>query len=158
MELFSRTIIAGWGDMDFNGHMRNTAYLDKSGDVRMMFFAAHGFPMTEFVRLRIGPVVMKDEVEYFKETHMLEEVTVKFMSAGMSLDGSRFRIRNEFYRHDGKLAARVTSTGGWLDLAGRKLIVPPTDLLNAMRNLLHSDDYIELPSSIKSSADVSDVG
>jgi acyl-CoA thioester hydrolase len=21
--------VAGWGDMDFNSHMRNTAYLDK---------------------------------------------------------------------------------------------------------------------------------
>ena len=148
-EHFTRTVIAGWGDMDFNGHMRNTAYLDKSGDVRMMFFASHGFAMSEFVRLRIGPVVMKDEVEYFKETNMLEEISVKLMSAGMSDDGSRFRIRNEFYRHDGKLAARVTSTGGWLDLAQRKLIAPPPALLDAMRNLQHSDDYQVLPGSVK---------
>ncbi len=148
-EHFSRLIIAGWGDMDFNGHMRNTAYLDKSGDVRMMFFASHGFAMSEFMRLRIGPVVMKDEVEYFKESHMLEEIKVVLMSAGMSLDGSRFRIRNEFYRHDGKLAARVTSTGGWLDLSQRRLVVPPAALLQAMQNLQRSDDFIEMPSSIK---------
>ncbi|WP_229422843.1 thioesterase family protein [Telluria aromaticivorans] len=31
-----QTLIAGWGNMDFNAHMRNTAYLDKSADVRMM--------------------------------------------------------------------------------------------------------------------------
>ena len=40
---FERTLYAGWGDMDFNSHMRNTAYLDKSGDIRMMFFAENGF-------------------------------------------------------------------------------------------------------------------
>ena len=47
---FERTAIAGWGDMDFNAHMRNTAFLDKAADVRMMFFAEHGFPMEEFLR------------------------------------------------------------------------------------------------------------
>ncbi len=148
-EPFNRTIIVGWSDMDFNGHMRNTAYLDKAGDVRMMFFAAHGFAMNEFVHLRIGPVVKKDVVEYFKEIRMLEEVKVILMAAGMSEDGSRFKIRNEFYRHDGNVAARITSTGGWLDLARRRLIAPPSDLFNAMRNLRRSDDFVELPSSLK---------
>ncbi len=40
--MYSKTLYAGWGDMDFNSHMRNTAYLDKSGDVRMMFFSENG--------------------------------------------------------------------------------------------------------------------
>ena len=26
--MFIKTFQAGWGDMDYNGHMRNTAYLD----------------------------------------------------------------------------------------------------------------------------------
>jgi len=33
--MFERQMLSGWGDMDFNSHMRNTAYLDKSADVRM---------------------------------------------------------------------------------------------------------------------------
>jgi acyl-CoA thioester hydrolase len=28
--MYVKTLFAGWGDMDFNAHMRNTAYLDKS--------------------------------------------------------------------------------------------------------------------------------
>lgn len=43
--MYEKTLIAGWGDMDFNSHMRNSAYLDKSADVRMMYFADRGFPM-----------------------------------------------------------------------------------------------------------------
>jgi len=65
--MYSKKLYAGWGDMDFNSHMKNTAYLDKAADVRQMFFIEHGFPMEELLRLRIGPVVMKDEVEYFRE-------------------------------------------------------------------------------------------
>jgi hypothetical protein len=59
---YQKTFLAGWGDMDFNSHMRNTAYLDKSADTRMVFFSEHGFPMSEFVRLKIGPVIIKDEM------------------------------------------------------------------------------------------------
>lgn len=62
--MYKKTLFAGWGDMDFDSHMSNTAYLDKSGDVRMMLFAENGFPMREFFQLKIGPVVMKDEIEY----------------------------------------------------------------------------------------------
>ncbi|HLQ64287.1 MAG TPA: thioesterase family protein [bacterium] len=123
--MFAKVLVAGWGDMDFNSHMRNTAYLDKSADVRMMYFSENGFPMTEFVRRRLGPVVMKEELEYFKEVGLLEQLRVTLSNAGLSEDGSRFRVRNEFFRSDETLAAKVTSLGGWLDLSTRKFVAPP---------------------------------
>ena len=147
--MFIRKLTAGWSDMDFNAHMRNTAYLDKSADVRLMFFAEQGFPAEEFIRLRIGPVVKRDEVDYFKEVNLLEEMSVSLMVAGLSDDGSRFRLRNEFSRADGKLTARVTSTGGWLDLSARKLIAPPDKLLAALRALARTDDFELMVSSVK---------
>ena len=55
--VFEKLLFAGWGDMDFNSHMRNTAFLDKSADVRMMFFAENGFPTSEFMRRSLGPVI-----------------------------------------------------------------------------------------------------
>lgn len=147
--MFEKTMLAGWGDMDFNAHMRNTAFLDKSADLRMLFFAEHGFPMGEFVRLRLGPVVMKDEVEYYKEIGLLQEVRVTLGIAGMSDDGSRFRLRNEFFRADGKLSARVSSEGGWLDLVQRKLLAPPADLLAALQSLQRTSDFASLNSSVR---------
>jgi acyl-CoA thioester hydrolase len=144
--MFEKTLFAGWGDMDFNAHMRNTAYLDKSADIRMMYFASCGFPMAEFVRLKLGPVVMKDEVEYFREFNLLDEVRVTMSLAGLSDDGSRMRIRNDLYR-GATLCARVTSTAGWFDLANRKLVAPPPDLLACLRGLSHSDDFVALPNS-----------
>ena len=142
--MFKKTLFAGWGDMDFNAHMRNTAYLDKSGDVRMFFFEEHGFPTSEFTRLRIGPVVRKDEVEYFREISLLETFDVTLALAGQSEDGSRFLLRNEFTKADGRLAARVTSLGGWLNLATRKLAAPPPTLLEAMRDLPRTEDFQDL--------------
>lgn len=138
--------------MDFNAHMRNTAFLDKSADVRMMFFSENGFPMEEFARRKIGPVIRKDELEYFKEVRLLEELRATMAMAGLAEDGSRFLMRNEFWRADGTLVATVTSAGGWLDLTARKLVVPPEGLLAALRSLLRTDDFQVLPSSLKRDA------
>jgi acyl-CoA thioester hydrolase len=147
--VFEKKLVAGWGDMDLNPHMRNTAFLDKSADVRMMFFSENGFPMDEFIRRKIGPVIKKDEIEYFKEIRLLEELRVTLAIAGLAEDGSHFLIRNEFWRVDQKLAAKVTSDGGWLDLSIRKLAVPPEALLTALRLLPQTEDFQILSSSIK---------
>jgi acyl-CoA thioester hydrolase len=145
--MYTRTLVAGWADMDFNAHMRNTAYLDKSADVRMMYFADHGFPMAEFVRLKLGPVVMRDELEYFRECRLLDAIAVTFGIAGLSDDGSRMMLRNEFFRDD-NLCARVTSTAGWFDLAARKLTVPPVNLAVPLRALERTGDFRVLPGSV----------
>lgn len=147
--MYTKTLYAGWADMDFNSHMKNTAYLDKAADVRQMFLMENGFPMEEFLRLRIGPVVMKDEIEYFKEVGLQQQIEVTYALAGHAPDGSRFLLRHEIFRPDGTLSARVTSTGGWLDLAERKLVAPPPALLSAMNSLEKTSDFVVLPSSIR---------
>jgi acyl-CoA thioester hydrolase len=147
--MFERTLVAGWGDMDFNAHMRNTAYLDKAVDVRMMFFAENGFPMSEFARLRIGPVVMKDEIEYFREVNLLDEIRVTLALAGLAADGSRFRLRNEYFRADGKPVAKLTTTGGWLDLDARKLVAAPPAMLATLDALARTGDFETMPSSVR---------
>jgi acyl-CoA thioester hydrolase len=145
---FSKTFHVRWGDMDSNAHMANTAYLDACVDVRLMYFREHGFPMREFERLRIGPVVLRDELDYFRELRLLEPVTITFQLAGLSEDASRFRLRNELFREDGALAARVSTLGGWLDLSKRRLTVPPKALAEALRLLQKTEDFQELTSSL----------
>jgi acyl-CoA thioester hydrolase len=146
--MFQKTLVAGWGDMDYNAHMRNTAYLDKSADVRMMYFADCGFPMAEFARLQLGPVVRTDVVDYYREIHLLDEIVVTMEMAGLSADASRMLLRNEFYRK-GTLAARVTSTAGWFDLKNRKLICPPPGLAQPLRDMSRTAEFVELPGSDK---------
>lgn len=147
--MFERTFIAGWADMDFNSHMRNTAFLDRCSDIRMMYFTEYGFPVEEFARRSMGPVVMTDDVRYHREVHLLQEFRVTLAAAGFAEDGSRFLLRDEIWRSDGKLAASITSAGGWLDLGRRKLVAPPADLLAAINELQKTDDFEVLPSSIR---------
>lgn len=144
--MIERVMLASWGDMDFNAHMRNTAFLDKSADMRLTFFSTHGMPIEQFVRIGIGPVVRRDDVEYFKEVRLFEEIRVTIAAAGLSEDGARFVIRNEFFKMDGTLAARVISSGGWLDLNARRLVVPPAPLQAAMRLMPKTEHFTVLPS------------
>ena len=78
--MYSKRLLAGWSDMDFNAHMKNTAFLDKAADVRLMFFAENGFPTAEFTRLRIGPVVVRDEInaKTLVETHRIAQLRETF--------------------------------------------------------------------------------
>ncbi|MEO5815100.1 MAG: thioesterase family protein [Gemmatimonadaceae bacterium] len=144
-ERYAKNFLAGWGAMDINGHMANTAYLDLAADVRMAFFAEHGFPPSEFRRMGLGPVVRKDEVEYFHEVQLHENVTVTYTLLAMSADGARFVIENEIWTASGERAATVRSTGGWLDLRARKLVPPPEAWLVAFLQVPRTADFVDIP-------------
>jgi acyl-CoA thioester hydrolase len=104
--------------------------------------------MSEFARRRVGPVVLRDEIDYVREVHLLETVDVDLELAGLSADGARFRLRNAFTR-DSKAIAVVVSTGGWLDHAIRKFAAPPEELTAALQALRRSADYAEIVSPSK---------
>jgi len=144
--MFKQRFHVRWGDMDFNAHMRNTAYLDLAADVRMLYFQQSGFTMHEFERLGIGPVVLRDEVEYLRELRLLDPVDVTLALAGVSDDGARFRLRNAFATPEGTPVARVTSTGAWLDWNTRKRTPPPPALGAAMMALARTEDFETMPS------------
>jgi acyl-CoA thioester hydrolase len=109
---YFKEFIAGWGTMDFNSHMANTAYLNLAADIRMAFFADHGFPPIEFRRLEIGPVIRKDELEYFREVGLHEKVIVTYAALAMSADGARFVVENEIWLASGQRAATVRRQEG----------------------------------------------
>lgn len=142
---YSKDFLAGWAAMDFNGHMANTAYLNLAADVRMSFFAEHGFEPGELRKLAVGPVIRKDEVEYFREVGLHETVTVTYAVLAMSADGARFVVENEIWTANGERAATVRSTGGWLDLRARKLVSPPPALLAAFAQSPRAPGFVELP-------------
>lgn len=149
-EIFEKTFHVGWADVDLNGHLRNTAFIDLAVDVRIFYFEANGFPVKEFHRQRFGPVMMRDEIDYRREVRLMEMIRVNLLLDGVSQDVSRFRLRQDIFKSDGSLAAKLVSTGGWLSFDTRKLVVPPPQVAEMWSNLTRTEDFEELPSSIKS--------
>ena len=141
---FSITLRARWADMDGNAHMANSAYLNLAVEARLAFLEAHGFPASEFARHRIGPVVVEDVLRYFAEVRLREEMRITLQLRGITDDGSRFRFRNEIFRGDGRIAARLDSHGAWLDLDQRKIVAAPAALRQALLRLSRTEDFSPL--------------
>jgi len=93
--------------------------------------------------------VRRDEAEYYREIGLHEPITVTLSIAGMAPDGSRFRLVNEILKEGGQVAARVRSEGGWMDLAARKLIAPPGDVLGALAAMPRAGEFETLASSVR---------
>ena len=146
---FRRIVPATWSDMDFNRHMGNAAYLNLCTTVRMMHFADHGVAMADFERLHVGPVVFRDEIEYFREVHLLENLSVSLSLLGSSNNGSHFKLRNEIWKANGTKAATLVSTGGWMNVTTRKLVVPPDAIKTALDALPRIQPFEVLQSLVK---------
>jgi acyl-CoA thioester hydrolase len=124
----SQTYTVRWAELDPNGHMRHSAYADFAADQRVQWLASHGFDIKRFTELQMGPILFREETKYLKEIHAGEQIRVEGRLLGGAPDGSRWTIEHTIYKADGRVAATVTVDGAWLDLARRKLTVPPADL------------------------------
>jgi acyl-CoA thioester hydrolase len=138
--------IVGWTDTDVNAHMRSPAYLEMANDRRMLAFHEAGWPLARFHEEGLGPVLLEESLQFRRELLMNTRATVDLQLAGLSLDGSRWRLRCTVRRADGKVAAVVSGTGGWDDLAQRRLVVPPPGLDDLLVPLERTDDFEVLPS------------
>jgi acyl-CoA thioester hydrolase len=87
----------------------------------------------------------KDELEHFREVGLYDTVLVTYAVLAMSPDGARFTVENEIWSAAGERAATVRSTGGWLDLRARRLVVPPAPLLAAFAEVPRAPGFVELP-------------
>ena len=124
-----------WADMDPNGHMRHSAYADYAADQRLVLLAEWGYDIKEFARLRLGPILFREETVFLKEVHIGEEIRVDSRLLSVNDDGTRWSIRHTIRKPDGRVAATVTVDGAWLNLDQRKLTTPPAELAEAFRTL-----------------------
>ena len=135
MKPFTRPFVIRWADCDANGHLRNTCYSEYAIEVRMAYLASHGFGLKDFREHGVGPVLIREEIDYLRECHMGEEVTVDFTALGLSPHGTRFKVGHEITRPDGKVAARLVIHGGWMDMKLRRLAPPPEALRRIMEGV-----------------------
>jgi acyl-CoA thioester hydrolase len=125
LERFASTFTVRWSDCDANGHLRNTCYSEYTIETRMAFLATRGFGLAQFKEYGMGPVLLREEVDYLRECHMGEVLRVDLLMLGLSPDGARFKLGHQISKAGGKVAARLVVSGGWMDLAQRRLAPPP---------------------------------
>jgi acyl-CoA thioester hydrolase len=146
---FVLTIVPRWADIDFNQHMRHSAFADWAAYARCEWLDANGLNMRKLVELKVAPIMFEDRTKYFKEILIGERVTVDLQLAGTNHDASHWFLRNTF-RRDYKVCAVYEATGAWFNTASRRIAPPPPGLLEAYANMVRTDDYADLGLQRKS--------
>jgi acyl-CoA thioester hydrolase len=145
VDRYANTFVIRWSDCDANGHLRNTGYSEYTVEVRIAYLLEHGFGWAEMKQHGVGPVLLREEVDYLRECHMGEELTVDMAVMGLSPDGTRFKLVHDVWKQNGKQAARLVVLGGWLDLKARWLAPPPDGLREAFEKAPRAGPFESLP-------------
>lgn len=133
-----------WADFDANVHMRHTAYNDYAAESRLRFFNQFGITIHDFAKEKVGPILFEENTRFLKEIHLGEDITVNLKIVGLSSKGERWRIQHEVFNVEGKLSAVINVYGAWLNLAERKLTVPPQKFQSIFSQAEKTEDYQDI--------------
>jgi len=132
-----------WADLDPNGHLRHSAYMDYAAQARVGFLNDCGFTLERFQKLHLGPVLFREDTQYLREVRANERISVTTELNGLSANGKHWRMRHRMFKSDGSLACVIDVQGAWLDLVTRKIVPAPAELQEAMRKAPRTQDYAE---------------
>jgi acyl-CoA thioester hydrolase len=145
MNEYSRPYEIRWSDLDANGHVNYAAYINAAGDVRYHFFWEHGFPPERFEEIGMGPVYTTIHAEFLREVRLGETVTINYLVAGLSPSGTRWKVRHDVLKANGKKAVHLELEGVILDLTRRTPTVPAPELLQIFELISRAKDFEALP-------------
>jgi acyl-CoA thioester hydrolase len=128
-EFFVRFRVRGY-EVDTQGHLNWAQYLHYAEQSRWECLTAAGITQDALLASGIGPAALDVQVKFRRELRGGDEIDVGcvFEFGG----GKTFQVRHDFRRPDGLLAAQMTSTNGFLDLAERRLVAEPAERLRAL--------------------------
>lgn len=130
-----------WSDLDPNQHLANSAYLNFMSATRMKHMVTNGVSYADLKKWQLGPVVLREEIHYFKEVFPGKPVYVSQEVSGLSHEGTFYEIRHNFYNHKGENFARGSMTGTWIDLNTRKIAIPHTEIIEKLMTKDRSADF-----------------
>jgi len=130
-----------WSDVDANGHLANSAYVNFMSHTRVGFLNAYGFSMKKLIAHGIGPVVFSEQIYYFKESFLGQTLTVTLAVSGLSEDGMLFKFEHNFYNEKGQHLATCDILGAWIDLKVRKLIPLSGQLKDLIEDFPKSEHF-----------------
>jgi acyl-CoA thioester hydrolase len=138
---YSKTYEIRWSDIDANNHVNYATYIDATADLRYRFFTAHGFPPERFAQLGVGPVYTAIHAQFLREVRMGETVTITYAIAGLSPQGTRWKVHHDILKSNGKKAVSIDLEGTLLDLTTRKPVPPTPELLQTFNLIPRTADF-----------------
>lgn len=136
MTHFQSKFCIGWSDLDPNYHVHHTVFTKYASETRIAFFVKSGLLPDYLKEHNIGPILFREEIKYYNEVNLGEEITVNCLVTSMPPNASKVNIRNDILKSNQKKAAIINSTTMWLDLKSRKIVQPPPKVSQAFQKLM----------------------
>src|SRR2546423_12555916 len=86
-EVIEKTFEVRWDDINSNGHLRSTRYLEYASYALITYLQDAGFPVSRMHQMGLSIVRLADEAEYCDEVFLSESLTVRARTVGVSADG-----------------------------------------------------------------------
>lgn len=129
MSIYYHKFEIRWNDLDANRHLSNSSYVQYATQTRMAFMQKHKMGLAELNRWGIGAVILNENLSFFQEIYLNQEVVVSLELSGLAEDGSIYQFLHHFYLPDGTHCATSEVFGVWIDTMLRKATTPPDDIL-----------------------------
>ncbi|MDM1047130.1 MULTISPECIES: acyl-CoA thioesterase [Sphingobacterium] len=133
-----------WSQIDANVHLRHSAYADFCAQARSNMLNQLGLSLSEFSKMKIGPILFREELNYHREISLDEYIKVTVEISKFNRKNSRFSFRHEIFKQNGVRAAVVVVDGAWMNLVERKLAAVPDAWLPVLDKIPRSEDYVEI--------------
>ncbi|MDJ1479588.1 thioesterase family protein [Cytophagaceae bacterium YF14B1] len=130
-----------WSQIDANMHLRHSAYADFAAQARVELLNQCGLDYKTFSSLKIGPILFREELIYFREVGLNESISIETFVTKSNADMSRWSFTQHMYRSDGVKAATIHVDGAWMDVVKRKLTVLPEEFIQRLNELPKSEDF-----------------
>jgi acyl-CoA thioester hydrolase len=131
-----------WSQIDANMHLRHSAYADFAAQARLQILENLGFDTNLLEKLKIGPILFREELIYMREVRPSDTVKVTCVMTHCRRDGSRWSFSQELFRGDGIKAAQINVQGAWVDMIKRKLASLPPEWAGKFLNIPKSKDFV----------------
>jgi len=149
VDTFSVTRDVQSTDLDANGHVHYSVYIDAAADCRYRFFAERGLPLEAIRQQGIGPVYTLVTARFLREVRAGETLTITYELSGLSQGGTRWRFHHDILKATGKKAAVLDIEGVILDLAARTPTAPTAAWLAVFRQIPRSAVFEEMPERFR---------
>lgn len=140
---FRRAFEVRWADVDAAWLIRSTALSQACAHWRFVALSKAGYGAKAFQDLGMGPIILREELHRLDAIGLDDRADLNFLCAGLSPQGSRWRVRHEI-RAKEKTAAILTIDGAWLNLSSRRTTNPPRELLGLLEGLPRTVDFQQL--------------
>lgn len=131
-----------WSQIDSNNHLRHSAYADFGAQARLELLKSLGFDADSLEKLKIGPILFREELIYLREIRPNDTVRVTCEMTHCRRDGSRWTFTQAIYRSDGVQAATINTHGAWVDIEKRKLVPLPSDWAEKFMLIPQTADFV----------------